>query len=100
MFTQDSLFDSNELLSMRVLPSLLIYECLPRIASSILLKLLSIRVLSSLLIYECLPKIASSKEPMELEVINNFHHLRSHKGSNSGPFDPKLNVLNHLTTDP
>ena len=66
MFILDSLFNSNELLSVRVLPS---FETL-------------------------------TEEPMELAVISNFHHRRPHGGSNSGPFDPKLNAFNHLTTDP
>ena len=66
MFILDSLFNSNELLSVRVLPS---FETL-------------------------------TEEPMELAVISNFHHRRPHGGSNSGPFDPKLNAFNYLTTDP
>ena len=71
---------------------LFIYECLPRIASSILMNC-----------YQwgsCLPCETPTKEPMELAVISNFHHRRPHGGSNSRPFDPKLNTLNHSATDP
>ena len=34
-----------------------------------------------------------TKEPIELAVIDNFHHRRPHGGSISVPFDPKLKAL-------
>ena len=45
----------------------------------------------------CFPCETPTREPMELEVISNFHHRKHNGGSNSGPFDPMLNAL---TTHP
>ena len=39
-----------------------------------------------------------TKESMELAVNSNFHHRSPDGGSNSGPFDHKLNALNHSAT--
>ena len=41
----------------------------------------------------CLSCEIPIKVPMELAEISNYHHRRPHGGSNSGPFDPKLNAL-------
>ena len=54
-------------------------ECLPRIASLILMNC-----------YQwgsCLPCETPENEAMNLAVISNFHHWRSHEGSNFGPRD-------------
>ena len=66
--------------------SFFIREFLTRIVSSILMNC-----------YQwgsCLLCETPTNEPMELGVISDFHHRKPHWGSNSGPFDLKLNTLN------
>ena len=90
-----------------------IKQILTKVIKDLLLKcqrVLYLLNVSYLLIYECLPRISwilmncyqwgscllcekPTKEPMELTVNSNFHHRRPHGGSNSEPFDPKLNAL-------
>ena len=48
----------------------------------------------------CLPFETTTKEPMELAMIINFHQMKASWGSNSRPFDPKLNALNISATGP
>ena len=64
---------------------------LPRIASSILMNCYQWGT--------CLSWKTPSKEPMKLAVNSFFHHRRPHEGLNSGPFNRKLNDVNHSGTD-